>query len=394
MTMDHVRYLAEAIGPRGSTTEQEAQAARYAARVLQQAGIEPVTETFASARSSYYSYALFAGVMLVAECLFLFGRQWGAVAALTLALCALASLLLELSFRPNPMRWLLPRGQSQNVWARLEPRGEVREQVVLLGHLDTHRTPLLFSSKAWVAFLGVIVPFSLLASILLIALFAIGIAAPGTLWRLLSLPLVAIVLGLLLLMLQADLTPHTAGANDNASGAAVVLSVAERLHEDPLAHTAVWAVLSGCEEVGCYGADAFAAAHREALGHAAWIPVDGVGGVGASVAYLTSERFLLTSHSDPGLLALADRVARRRPELDAFTHAFQSTYTEGAIGVKHGFRVLSVVGFRRDGRLPEWHRPTDVMANLDERVVEHSETFLWGLLHEIDQQKADKEVSS
>ena len=30
-TMDHVRHLAQAIGPRGSTTPQEAEAARYAA---------------------------------------------------------------------------------------------------------------------------------------------------------------------------------------------------------------------------------------------------------------------------------------------------------------------------------------------------------------------------
>jgi hypothetical protein len=32
--MDHVRYLAESIGPRGSTTPNEAEAARYAAEIL------------------------------------------------------------------------------------------------------------------------------------------------------------------------------------------------------------------------------------------------------------------------------------------------------------------------------------------------------------------------
>jgi hypothetical protein len=355
--------------------------------------VEPITETFASARSSYYPYALFAVLVLVGEFLFLVwaGELWGTIVALALASLAFVSVLLELAFRPNPLRWLLPKGKSQNVWARLQPRGKAQEQVVVLGHLDSHRTPLLFSSERWVKLLGVLVPLALISSVVLMVLFTVGIAAPGLVWRLLSLPCALVVFGLLLLMLQADFSPYTVGANDNATGAAVVLSVAERLREEPLARTAVWAVLTGCEEVGCYGADAFAQAHRDELGRLTWITVDSVGGVGAGLAYLRSETFLLTSHSDPDLLELAGRIATRHPELDAYAHSFKSTYTEGAIGAKHGFRVLTLVGFRRDGALPDWHRPTDVVENLDSDVVEHAETFVWELLQEIDQQ-AGKEA--
>jgi hypothetical protein len=36
--------------------------------------------------------------------------------------------------------------------------------------------------------------------------------------------------------------------------------------------------------------------------------------------------------------------------------------------------------------LPEWHRPTDTVENVDPAVVERTETFLWRLLHEIDGQ--------
>jgi hypothetical protein len=148
----------------------------------------------------------------------------------------------------------------------------------------------------------------------------------------------------------------------------------------------VWVVLSGCEEVGCYGADAFAQTHRDELGHAAWITLDSVGGTGAGPAYLTRETFLLTTPSDPDLLALADQISARHPELDAYAHTFSGAYTEGAIGAKHGFRVLTLVSHRRDGVLPEWHRPTDVVENVDADVVERTETFLWELLQEIDRQ--------
>ncbi len=223
---------------------------------------------------------------------------------------------------------------------------------------------------------------------ILILLFAAGIVAPAQLWRLLSLPVSAVGLVLFLITLQADFTPFTPGANDNATGAGVVLSLAERLGREPLSHTVVWAVLSGCEEVGCYGAEAFARAHREELGRAAWITVDSVGGTGADPMYLSKETFLLTSQSDPGLLGLADGIAARHPELQAYVHDFSGAYTEGAIGSKYGHRVLTFVSHRRDGILPEWHRPTDVLANLDPDVVARTESFVWKVLEELNGQAA------
>ena len=149
-------------------------------------------------------------------------------------------------------------------------------------------------------------------------------------------------------------------------------------------HTAVWAVLSGCEEVGCYGADAFAQAHKEELGRPIWIPLENLGGVGADPTYLVSETFLLTSKSDGKTLELAEGIAWRRPELGVHALRWRSTYTEGVIGAKHGFRVLTLSSFRRDGVLPEWHRRTDVVENVDAKVLSRCEGFLWELLCEID----------
>jgi hypothetical protein len=386
--MDHIRYLAETIGPRGSTTREEKLAARYVAQVLRDAGMEPVIEPFTSARSAWYPYVLFAGLMLVSDVLFLVGGRWGAIAASVLGVLSVASVLLELAFRPNPLRRLLPEGESQNVWVQLPPRDEPREQVVLLGHLDTHRTPLAFATDGWLRLFRSLVPIGLVSAVLLIVLFVIGSFAPGWLWRVLSIPFALCALGLFLLTLQADFSPYTAGANDNATGAGVVLSVAERLKGEPLAHTTVWAVLTGCEEVGCYGADAFAQAHRGELagemGPAAWIALDGVGGAGARPGYLKRETFLLTSRSDPGLLELAGQVAARHSELDVQARDFSGAYTEGAIGAKHGFRVLTLMESPKRGVLSEWHRPTDVVENLDPEVIERTETFLWELLQEID----------
>jgi len=381
--MDHVRYLAETIGPRGSTTPAEARAAQYAADALRGLGLEPTVEPFTGAKSAWYPYVLFSAIMLAGTVLFWAAGRAGAIAALILALIALGSVLLELAFRPNLFRAVLPKGRSQNVWARIPPAGDVKTRVVLLGHLDTHRTPLVFSTNAWLRLFKTLVPLGLVCSVVLTVLFAVGIVSPGMGWRLASLPPAAVLLGILALTVQADLTPFTTGANDNASAVGIVLHTAERLRAEPLAHTEVWAVLSGCEEVGCYGADAFARAHKAELGRAVWIALDSVGSRGRPV-FITRETFLLPAPSDPDLVALAERIAAAHPELGAEGDAFAGAYSEGAIGFKHGFRVLTLTSAPRGGVFTEWHRPTDTVANLDPGVLARSEEFLWALLRALD----------
>ena len=79
--MDHIRYLSETIGPRESTRPSERRAAEYAAKVLHEAGLEPVTEKFRSGRSTYYPFALFSGLVLLSVAFFWLGGRWGATAA-------------------------------------------------------------------------------------------------------------------------------------------------------------------------------------------------------------------------------------------------------------------------------------------------------------------------
>jgi hypothetical protein len=136
--------------------------------------------------------------------------------------------------------------------------------------------------------------------------------------------------------------------------------------------------------VGCYGAEHFAQSHHDELCRPVWLTLDTVGSVGACPTYLTEETFLLRVPSDPDLLAVAGRVARRHPDLNVRGTAFRGAYTEGSVGAKHGFRVLTVTSVSITGGLTEWHRPTDVMRNVDLDTVERTEMFVWELLKELD----------
>ena len=382
--IDHVRYLAETIGPRGSTTSAEAAAAEYAFGELKRSGLRPVIEPFRSARSAWAPFSVLFGFVIAAGFLFQFAGRLGAIVGLGLSTAALVSALVEMRFRPNPLRWLLPKGESQNVWAAIDAEVSAAEQVVLVAHLDTHRTPLVFSTDGWVRLFGKLVPIGLGCAVLLIALFALGVGLPWPALRYASIAPLGVALGILALTLQADFTPYTAGANDNASGVGVVLDLAARLAAKPLSHASVRLLLTGCEEVGCYGADAFLGAHRDELGRAVWIAIDTVGSRDADPAYVIEERFLATTRSHPDLIRLAEGIGKDHPEWRVRPIITAGAYTEGAIGAKHGLRVLTLHSQPRSGAMVGSHRPSDTVENVSEATLEDAVAFVWEMLVKLD----------
>ncbi len=349
--------------------------------MLEGLGLSPRVQPFSSAVSAWRPYALAVALALLAVAIYPIGGRVTAVIAAALVTAVLVSALLETNFTPNPLRWALPKGRSQNVIAVVPPTGEVRRQAVLVGHLDTHRTPFLFGSNAR---LRTVSSLGFGSTGVLGGLFVAGAIWQESALYYASLAPTAVLLLVLPLLVEPDFTPYTPGANDNASGAAVVLALAERLREAPLTNTEVWAVNTGCEEVGCYGADAFARGHGERLDGACFIPIDSVGGPGSGPCYITHEGMTKRYHSDPGLVALAEGIAARRPELGAYGKAMPTGYTEGAIGIKQGLPTITFVNFRPDGVLPYWHRLDDTVENIDADVLARSEEFIWELLQGID----------
>ena len=152
----------------------------------------------------------------------------------------------------------------------------------------------------------------------------------------------------------------------------------------PLEHTAVWVVATGCEEVGCYGADDFIRRHKSELERAAWITVDTVGSKRGVPVYLSQETFLSTAKSDPGLLELVRDISARRPELATHEISMKGAYTEAAIGAKHGLRVLTIESHRANGTLSDWHRLTDTIENVSVECMQATELLLTEFLRELD----------
>jgi len=382
--LEHVRYLSVDIGPRGSTTANEAAAAAYAWGVLDKLDLSPRMQRFKSATSQWRPFALAIALALLAVAVYpLAGRATAILATLVVA-TALVSAYLELNFTTNPLRWLLPKRPSQNVWAVIPAAGTPARRLVLMGHLDSHRTPFVFRSPLHLKVFQVLVAVAFASMATLVLLYIAGSITENNVIYLISLAPAVLLIPDLIMTIQPDATPYTPGANDNASGAALVLSMAERLKEEPLASTEVWVVNNGCEEVGCYGAAAFLREHREKLKEAYLIALDSVAGPGSGPCYIAREGMTRLYRSDPGLMALADQIAADRPELGAYSKAMPFGFTDGAIGIKNGMPTLTFVNLRPDSVLPYWHRPDDVFENVDADVLARTEAFVWELLQRID----------
>ena len=378
----HIRVLSEEIGPRGSTTEGERKGSEYCAQVMRQLGIEAAVEPFTSARSIYRPHLLASLMMLAAFVLYPIAGRATAIPAAFLALLALVSDLMELGFRDNILRRLMPKGPSQNAVGMVAPSGEHRQDLVLIGHVDSHRTPLIFRTPRWVAIYKAFTTTAFVTFTAQTLLYFLGIFTGWIwIWPVTAVSAVSAVL-LMALCLQADSTPFSAGANDNASGAGLVLALAEHLRVEPLGHTRVWLACTGCEEVQHYGAIDFFRRHLGEMSRPSALVFEMLGCAGP--AWLLSEGIIVPFHADPGLVALAEGLAGEHPDWGAYGTQISGGNTETADALRAGVPSITLIGLTPDGGAPYWHMVEDTADRMNPEVMRRAYAFTWAFMRALD----------
>jgi Peptidase family M28 len=380
--LTHIRVLAKDIGPRGSTREGERRGSEYCLTVFKQLGLNPVMESYKSARSIFQPH-LFASVgMLAAFIIYPIGGRASALIAFLIALVALVSDLMELSFRDNLLRRLVSKGPSQNVHAVISPSGEHVQDLVVIGHVDSQRTPLVFKSVGWLAIYKSFTTIAFICFTLQVVLYGLGTFTQwGWIWPISALGALCAVL-LAAMCIQADLTPFTDGANDNASGAALVLTLAEHFRVTPLQRSRLWLVCSGCEEVQHYGAIDFFRRHRKELHSPKTLVFEMLGCSGP--AWLVKEGIIIPFHADPELVALAERLAKERPDLGAHPAAISGGNTEMADSLRVGIPAITIAGMGPKGEAPYWHMVEDTFDKMVPGLMACNYEFVWNYIQAID----------
>lgn len=375
MTEDHferrVREL-EAFGDRGSAGKNEHRAAQYLARELREAGIEPVEDPFYGARS--LGWRLLVHVLVAALGAALLWRA--PVATFVLGAAALVSMVVEQSTRAVWLSWPACRARSLNVWGRVSGAAGSRRRVLLSAHYDTQHSGWVWTISRRMARIGFRSPLLLKPPMLPVAGLMAGQIVLGVIATAMGVALWVSVLGAVLLLAYAVLTMlflqwgmgrPIPGAADNASGVAAALAIAQDWRANPPADDVELIVLlCGCEESGMMGAAAWADAHRGELKAlpTRFLNIDGIGFGPPRVLGAEVPAVGLPARANPDVLKLCLQVAQEMQLNDVGPHALPGP-TDGLAFLARGMRGATIVGFKGEGILPNYHTFDDTSQNLD-----------------------------
>jgi hypothetical protein len=374
-----ISALADELGPRRPTTRPERIAAELVREQLRASGVAAATETFAG----YSTFAEPYGMITALACLpaTLPRRHRGVRAAI--AALAAAGLISEGGLVHTPLSALLSRRLSANVVATIEPREELRRTLCLMAHLDTSRSGLLFDPR----FAGLLNRWTSIQSIATLILPAEPWLARHTVGRALLAAARGVCLAGLFLLAERELRGRDVpGANDNASGVGVVAQLAAEAAGAPPQTTRLVVLLNGCEEAGLLGAQAFLRG-RDTDGWL-FLNFDGVGAP-ATLRFALAEGVLRRWPADPELIAAAERLREARPELglEPAQGPIGLTYDATAVLARGGRALTLVAG--DEGRIPNYHQPSDTVANLDRDVLGRALEVGRELIAAIDRGAAD-----
>jgi hypothetical protein len=355
------RTLAADIGPRRPGSSAERTAAEWLRGRLVEAGVDAELEAFPACPTFAFPQAVPLGASLVSA----WARCRRPRLAAGLGLMALATAAAEDDLRLRLLSRLLALRDSQNLVATIEPRGEADRTVCLLAHLDSSRSGLLFhpTIAPHIRILAALTSAALvgqaLATFLRRRRWARRLGLAASAWEASALALLA----------ERELRGEDVpGANDNASGAAVTAALASEVAASPLERTRLVLLVTGAEEAGTFGIDAFVRSHRTD----GWLFLnfDGVG-ARATLRYLPREGLLRTYAGDERLVAMAEEVATRRPELGLRPARRLVGLTYDATPVlARGGRALTISA--QDDAIPNYHQPSDDVGNVDDEVLERA----------------------
>jgi len=386
-----VGVLAGEIGPRGTGTAEERAAADFVASRLGMLGLTVECESFRAVSSQNAFPLAISAVALLGVMLYPTGSAAARWIAALLTAAAAPLLWQTIRASSNPLRPFLPKVVSQNVVARIPSREEVRRHAVILAHLDTNRCRLVWQSSR-IRSLEPLTWLTLAVLGFLGTLYLAGAVLAGQpqslpfhrwLWPV-SLAPAAYVVGMVITLVKDDRAEFSRGAHDNAASVAVALAVGERLVSRPPAHTQVWLAFTGAEETDHAGLYALLRRHRRSLRDAAFIGLEGLGS--GDLVYLARQGLCDHYRSDPGLLALAERVAARFPALGAQPARMVMEDETGTLR-RAGYRAICLAG--RDpatGALPHWHSAGDTVDTVCDVFMERAARFLESLLQEWDRE--------
>jgi Peptidase family M28 len=313
------------------------------------------------------------------------------VLGFALVLFAATSLYLDLNARLYLLRRIFFRRASQNVVSRgANPNAPAR--LLVVAHIDAAKTGFMYGARR-IRLLSRfpisptrLIFWSIACLVPVLALRAAGIDSGPI--SLLQLPPTLILLVALFAFVDIELSDVVPGANDNASGVAVAVSLAEELAADRPANLDVWVVLTGGGESPMQGMRSFIRGERKNLdvGQTYVVDFDAVGR--GDVRFVTGEGSAVTYELGSRLTELCRAIADADAEQENRFRAAavrRGTSSEALPARLAGCPSTTITCLEPGAVVPaNYRRPEDVPDEIDPDAVDRAHDFALALIRQLD----------
>lgn len=382
MTVDPLQEIEDLVAFEGRWpgTDAERRAAQHLEQRLQALGRDAEIEP-ASVHPNYaVTHAIHALLGIVGSVI----SVSTPVVGLAIVLFATISAFGDLTFSLYMVRRLTGRRASQNVTST--ENGNKPGVVILTAHYDAARSGAVFGRKAVerrATFgklirrgLGPFEPFFWALAVILVCTLLRLIGFEGTPLTIVQFIPTVVLIASIPLLIDIALSDVVPGANDNASGVATVLRLAER-YSGRLEHFDLWVVFPGAEEGLLLGMREWLEKHKRELDReqTVFLNVD-MAGTG-TVRWMEKEGLVMALRYHPTLVELCEEIGDGRGMISRQA-------TDALVPRSAGFPAITITSRNALDYAPNWHQPTDTPDRIDLDSLERTYAFCGALLERLD----------
>lgn len=368
---------------RGPTTKGEKEASEYILSEMEKMGLHPESEPFRFQSSIPQAQLIHFSFLLIASGISLIYPLIGSI----IALFIIISYIGENTARFYWIRNLIPKRPSQNILGKLRVENP-KKRIILSGHLDAARSGIIFHPdiiNSGLYFRPMLLPFSIML-ILFLTLVVRIFTGDNLILNIFQIIFSVLTLLACIIMIQWDRAPFVDGANDDATGVAVMMALANELIGNSPVNSEIWFLATGCEEAHLGGMRAFIKKHRNELDkeNTYFISFECLGS--GKLKYSTSEGLLFNQNYPPDLVEMARQIAQSDIEIESTKMIGHSDVLEAAI---KRYPSICLIGFQENNTPANYHWPTDIPENVDYSVAEKAKNFSLKIINALDEVKTE-----
>jgi hypothetical protein len=391
-----IKRVCKEIGPRPGTSENELKAGQMVKKEYERFCDEVKAEPFTCRPGGFLGILSVIPVLqFLATVLYL----WFTWVSVLLTILALLCYVLEMNHLREFADPLFRKGTSANIYGKIKAKGRTKATVIIGAHHDSpveFPIPIRWRAKStrFVTVIIIAIGLTFVVYVMKILgeyfnLFYMNWNLLG--FRLFDLLIIMPIIGVILtvaLRLGLKSNTQTLGANDNLSGVAVTLGVADYLSGNRPRNTSVLLVSHGCEEC-MRGSKRFVDRHlRELEKWNTYVINFDTAGVGRFVI-VNEEKMYTTKHSMELCKMLQHSASKCGIKYPVEIRPFSMGGTDSAFYSKKGIKATSVIGLARDGFPVVWHNREDTPKKLSSENLYDMLKLAVQFIEDVDQRGTD-----